>query len=147
MDTPERFGPTPTDRSGDGIRTSRTANHPLVRLLVGLASLALVFAASQVAFRPLVVRGGVGGGVGRIGAMVVGVVAAAATYALVVRLLERRRVSELSLKGAGTELALGGTFGAEASVFAVTICLAAGLLLAWRAHTLGHFVRARWRRG
>lgn len=301
MDTPERYGPTPTHRSRDGNLGSRAANHPLVRLLVGLASLALVFAASQVAFGPLVVRGGVVGVAGRIGATVAGVLATAAAYALLVRLLERRRVSELSLNGAGTELALGvalgaslfsavigalwllgyyhvagfggwsaaagalagaltsgaveeimfrgvvfrnvedlvgtwaslaisaalfgllhianphaspwaaaaiaieaglllgagfvltrrlwlvmglhfawnftqggifgvavsggrasglmlstltgpplisgGTFGAEASVFAVTICLAAGVLLAWRAHALGHFVRARWRRG
>jgi membrane protease YdiL (CAAX protease family) len=114
VDTPERFGPTPPDRSGDAAaRTSRTASHPLVRLLVGLASLALVFAASQAPFRPLVVRGGVWGIVGRIGAMVVGVVATAATYALVVHLLERRRASELSLKGAGTELALGVALGAS----------------------------------
>jgi CAAX protease family protein len=45
----------------------------------------------------------------------------------------------------GPALVSGGEFGAEASVFAVGICLAAGVVLAWRAHAQGRFVRPRWR--
>ena len=47
----------------------------------------------------------------------------------------------------GPMLISGGEFGAEASVFAVGICLAAGIILARRAHAMGRFVRPRWKRG
>ncbi len=47
----------------------------------------------------------------------------------------------------GPPLISGGEFGTEASPFAVAICLVAGIVMAWRAHRMGHFVRARWRRG
>jgi CAAX protease family protein len=46
----------------------------------------------------------------------------------------------------GPTVISGGELGAEASVFAVAICLAAGLVSAWRAHALGHFTRPVWRR-
>ena len=39
----------------------------------------------------------------------------------------------------GPALISGGEFGAEASVFAVVICLAVGIVFAWRAHRAGHF--------
>jgi len=46
----------------------------------------------------------------------------------------------------GPELLSGGEFGAEASIFAVAVCLAAGAYLLWRAHNKGNFVRPFWGR-
>lgn len=46
----------------------------------------------------------------------------------------------------GPPLVSGGEFGAEASVFAVVICLAVGLVFLVRAHALGHFMRPARRR-
>jgi uncharacterized protein len=56
------------------------------------------------------------------------------------------RMGLLSSTLTGPPLLSGGEFGAEASVFAVAICLAAGVILAWRAHAMGRFVRPSWRR-
>jgi membrane protease YdiL (CAAX protease family) len=52
------------------------------------------------------------------------------------------------LKGrlSGPPILSGGPFGAEASVFAVTYCLAAGVFLLVKAHGMGRFVAAPWRR-
>jgi len=46
----------------------------------------------------------------------------------------------------GPELLSGGEFGAEASIFAVAVCLAAGAYLLWRAHNKSNFVRPFWGR-
>ncbi len=52
------------------------------------------------------------------------------------------------LKGrlSGPALLSGGPFGAEASVFAVAYCLAAGVFLLYQAHGMGRFVAPPWRR-
>lgn len=47
----------------------------------------------------------------------------------------------------GPELLSGGTFGAEASVVAMVICLTAGVLLVLRARQKGRIVEPFWRRG
>jgi hypothetical protein len=46
----------------------------------------------------------------------------------------------------GPELLSGGAFGAEASLFAILVCLAAGVYLLWRAWRKGSFVTPFWRR-
>ena len=46
----------------------------------------------------------------------------------------------------GPELLSGGEFGAEASIFAVAVCLTAGAYLLWRAQNKGNFVRPLWGR-
>jgi membrane protease YdiL (CAAX protease family) len=50
--------------------------------------------------------------------------------------------SELS----GSPLVSGGSFGAEASVYAVGVCLIAGICLLLKARRAGNFVRPFWRR-
>jgi len=52
------------------------------------------------------------------------------------------------LKGrlSGPAILSGGPFGAEASVFAVAYCLAAGVFLLYQAHGMGRFVPPPWRR-
>lgn len=46
----------------------------------------------------------------------------------------------------GPALLSGGEFGAEASIFAVIVCLAAGIFLIWQAHKKGNFIRPFWSR-
>ena len=46
----------------------------------------------------------------------------------------------------GPALLSGGEFGAEASIFAVIVCLAAGIFLIWHAHKKGNFIRPFWSR-
>lgn len=46
----------------------------------------------------------------------------------------------------GPELLSGGVFGAEASILAVVVCLAAGIYLIWKALKNGKFVKPFWRR-
>jgi hypothetical protein len=46
----------------------------------------------------------------------------------------------------GPELLSGGAFGAEASIIAVIVCLAAGACFMWRASVKGNFVRPFWKR-
>lgn len=45
----------------------------------------------------------------------------------------------------GTPILSGGTFGPEASIIAVVVCLAAGLFMLRVAHNRGHFLRPSWR--
>jgi len=46
----------------------------------------------------------------------------------------------------GPDILSGGEFGAEASVFAVVYCLAAGAFLLVKAHGLKRFIAVPWRR-
>ncbi len=46
----------------------------------------------------------------------------------------------------GPAILSGGAFGAEASIFAVVSCLAAGVGLLVKAHRIGRFIRAPWAR-
>lgn len=45
----------------------------------------------------------------------------------------------------GPALLSGGAFGAEASIFAVLICLAAGVYFVWKSHNQGKFIKPFWR--
>ena len=62
-------------------------------------------------------------------------------------------VSGVELRGilqgrlSGPPILSGGQFGAEASVFAVTLCLAAGVFLLFKSRQMGRFVAAPWMRG
>ncbi|MES2584202.1 MAG: CPBP family intramembrane glutamic endopeptidase [Pseudomonadota bacterium] len=47
----------------------------------------------------------------------------------------------------GPALLSGGSFGPEASIVAVTVCLALGLYFLRVAHTRGHILQPWWRRG
>ncbi|MDQ6620429.1 MAG: CPBP family intramembrane metalloprotease [Pseudomonadota bacterium] len=47
----------------------------------------------------------------------------------------------------GRPILSGGTFGPEASIVAVAVCLAAGLYLLRVAHNRGHMLTPSWRRG
>ena len=44
----------------------------------------------------------------------------------------------------GPPLLSGGAFGAEASIFAVIVCLAAGIYLTWSAWKKGNFIQPFW---
>jgi hypothetical protein len=44
----------------------------------------------------------------------------------------------------GPPLLSGGAFGAEASIFAVMVCLAAGIYLTWAAWKKGNFIQPFW---
>jgi len=46
----------------------------------------------------------------------------------------------------GPALLSGGDFGAEASIFAVTICLAAGIYFLWKSYKQGKFISSFWKR-
>ena len=46
----------------------------------------------------------------------------------------------------GPEILSGGAFGAEASIVAVVVCLAAGAYLLWRVYRKGNLVKPFWRR-
>jgi uncharacterized protein len=46
----------------------------------------------------------------------------------------------------GPPLFTGGDFGPEASLIAVSVCLAAGVALLWEAKRHGRFVAPPWRR-
>ncbi|MCJ7434908.1 MAG: CPBP family intramembrane metalloprotease [Anaerolineales bacterium] len=46
----------------------------------------------------------------------------------------------------GPELLAGGAFGAETSIFAVIVCLAAGVYFIWKALKKGEFVKPFWKR-
>ncbi|MFQ5399313.1 MAG: lysostaphin resistance A-like protein [Anaerolineae bacterium] len=46
----------------------------------------------------------------------------------------------------GPDFLTGGEFGAEASIFAVLICLTAGVYLLWRAKGMGHWTAPFWKR-
>jgi uncharacterized protein len=46
----------------------------------------------------------------------------------------------------GPALLSGGEFGAEASIFAVIICLAAGVFFVWKSYTQGKFIKPFWNR-
>jgi uncharacterized protein len=47
----------------------------------------------------------------------------------------------------GPALLSGGEFGAEASIFAVIVCLAAGVFFVWKSYTQGKFIKPIWNRG
>jgi membrane protease YdiL (CAAX protease family) len=61
-------------------------------------------------------------------------------------------VSGIEAKGflqstlSGPALLSGGEFGAEASIFAVIVCLAAGIYFVWRSYTEGKFIQPYWNR-
>jgi uncharacterized protein len=46
----------------------------------------------------------------------------------------------------GPALLSGGEFGAEASIFAVIVCLAAGIFFVWKSYTQGKFIKPFWNR-
>lgn len=46
----------------------------------------------------------------------------------------------------GPVLLSGGEFGAEASIFAVIVCLVVGLYFVWKSHAQGRFIRPFWNR-
>ncbi len=46
----------------------------------------------------------------------------------------------------GPDLISGGALGMEGSVFAIALCLAAGVVFLMQAHRAGHFIRPFWRR-
>lgn len=46
----------------------------------------------------------------------------------------------------GPEILSGGAFGAEASIVAVGVCMAAGAYLLWRVYRKGNLVKSFWRR-
>lgn len=46
----------------------------------------------------------------------------------------------------GPALLSGGDFGAEGSIFAVIICLAAGIYFLWKSHKQGKFIKPFWNR-
>jgi uncharacterized protein len=46
----------------------------------------------------------------------------------------------------GPALLSGGEFGAEASIFAVIVCLAAGVFFVWKSYTQGKFIKPIWNR-
>jgi uncharacterized protein len=46
----------------------------------------------------------------------------------------------------GPVLLSGGEFGAEASIFAVIVCLAAGIYFVWKSYTQGKFIKPFWNR-
>jgi uncharacterized protein len=81
--------------------------HPLGRLVIELAGVLLAVTATQVAFGRLVPRDWSAGAIGRTAGAAAAVAAAVAAYAWLVRVIERRRISELSTRGAGAELAGG----------------------------------------
>ncbi len=62
-------------------------------------------------------------------------------------------VSGIEAKGllqgtlAGPVLLSGGEFGAEASIFAVLVCLSAGIYFVWKSHRQGKFIKPFWGRG
>jgi uncharacterized protein len=47
----------------------------------------------------------------------------------------------------GPALLSGGQFGAEASIFAVIVCLTAGIYFVWKSHSQGKFIKPFWNRG
>jgi uncharacterized protein len=61
-------------------------------------------------------------------------------------------VSGIEAKGllqstlSGPALLSGGEFGAEASIFAVIVCLAAGIFFVWKSYTQGKFIKPFWNR-
>jgi membrane protease YdiL (CAAX protease family) len=61
-------------------------------------------------------------------------------------------VSGIEAKGllqstlSGPTLLSGGEFGAEASIFAVIVCLAAGVFFVWKSHQQGKFIKPFWNR-
>lgn len=57
---------------------------------------------------------------------------------------ERQGLLQATLSG--PNILSGGEFGAEASVFAVAVCLAAGFCFVWRALRRGNFVKPFWKR-
>ena len=85
--------------------------HPLVRLAIEFAGVVFAVIAIQVAFGRLVSRHWATGAIGQTAATAAVVAAAAAAYGLLVRVIERRRISELSMRGAGAELAAGVAVG------------------------------------
>jgi uncharacterized protein len=46
----------------------------------------------------------------------------------------------------GPTLLSGGEFGAEASIFAVIVCLTAGIYFIWKSYTQGKFIKPFWNR-
>lgn len=46
----------------------------------------------------------------------------------------------------GPSLLSGGEFGAEASIFAVIVCLTAGIFFVWKSYTQGKFIQPFWNR-
>lgn len=90
----------------------KALRHPLARLAIQSAGVLVALLALQAALRPLMAPGGAAGVVSRVVGPVGAIAAAGAAYAALVRLLERRRVAELSLRGAPLELALGIALGA-----------------------------------
>lgn len=61
-------------------------------------------------------------------------------------------VSGIEAKGllqstlSGPALLSGGEFGAEASIFAVIVCLAAGVYFIWKSYVQGKFIQPFWNR-
>ena len=46
----------------------------------------------------------------------------------------------------GPSLLSGGDFGAEGSIFAVAVCLIAGIYLIWKSHKDGKIIPPFWKR-
>jgi uncharacterized protein len=110
--------------------------HPLVRMVLEFGGVIGVVVAVQLAFKPLVQ--GSGGALGRAASAVAVVAAGSAAYVGLVRLFERRPVSELSLRGAPAELALGmacgaGLFSAVIAVLWVLGCYSVAAAGTWAA--------------
>ncbi len=91
---------------------SKAIRLPLVTLVIVFVCVAAAFVVVQVAFEPLVLRGGFPGIAGRAGGTAASIIAGALLYAWLVRRIEQRPVSELSLDGAVAELARGALLGA-----------------------------------
>jgi hypothetical protein len=119
MATTARHGLREPALPGPGPGSPRWARHPLVRLLVLTVALLVVTLLGQA------VRAAGGGAAAGLLVGAGTAAAALATYAVCVRLLEHRRVTELPLAAAGPAL-LRGLLGGTA-LFVVTIAVIAAL--------------------
>jgi len=110
METASRSGAA-VDNPAAGAPRLWMDRHSLVRLVIEFAGVALAVIVIQTAFGQLVSRDWLTGAIGRTAAAAAMVASAVAAYCWLVRLIERRRPSELSLRGAGAELAGGVAVG------------------------------------
>ena len=111
METAGRERAAAVDSRAADARRLWLNRHPLARLVTQFAGVSLAVIAIQVAFGRLVSRDWLTGTIGRLAEAAVVVAAAAAAYAWLVRVIERRRIGELSMRGAGAELAAGVAVG------------------------------------
>jgi membrane protease YdiL (CAAX protease family) len=58
--------------------------------------------------------------------------------------IESKGLLQASLSG--PVILSGGEFGAEASIFAVIVCLTAGIYFVWKSYSQGKFIRPFWNR-